>query len=712
MNPPPTPPLPPPPQAPPPTQAQAPLPQELIHTIAAERGFTPEFVEWANRSNLLGNCNGRIACPVYDHDGKFTGWQHRLSDRTWRYDPEGMKTAPVVFGDRNAPFVWVFESLWDALAAMFIMNYHTGFPPNLLIIVTRGASNGGLIAGLVRVDARAYAFVQNDQASKKGRIPSEDWINGVALHSGGIVHRVITPPQFEDFNAWTIGGATQEQVTAAITSAQVVPKPTPPPVTQGPAARIRSCHVEEPEPAEFPVHRFPEMFSRYVTDVASCQRVPPSMVAVCVLSVVSACLGKSLRAKLLPGKITPGNLFLLLAARPGTGKTDVLRMVAEPFYELERELLAAWKANVRPGLLAERDELQARRKRLKQQEKKLATPHLAQAGDHPESELIQVVRRLDEIERELNEPSLTAENVTAEKLALMLALNDEALFSVSSEAGEVLDNLSGKHNRDRPDESPYLKFYSLERLRCDRITRESVLLTEPCLAVLWMTQPDKMDKLLQNDRFVNGGLLARLMIVYEEAEIQRIEGPCQTVSDAVVQPYSSLVRKLIGQFRKGDLKVVEGDSGAVQALTAFYNEIAERRKKELADVECFAPRFAEWACRITVVLHAMVHGAAAGDHPVTLQTAEGAIEITRWFIDRHLAAANEMRRKEEEALRERVLDHLESCVEPQSLRSIYRKLRRPAGFVGDLVRRMVDDEELYEYELDNEQTGYHPQVPE
>jgi hypothetical protein len=678
---------------------------DQFHAIAAERGFVVAFVTWLLQQGWLLFHNGHLATPVHDKLGQRVGVHYRLPDRSWRYNPLGLDAGPLVIGDlTKATTVYAFESQWDAFAAMSIFDFHkTGVPVWLVIVITRGAGNGKSIAGLLRPEATVCAFVQNDVV-KNGKNAAEVWLQDVARNAGVRVLRVVTPPEHEDLNAWTKAGATSQQITAAIQTAPTfVPPPVPTPTPAVKAPTPKANHIAESETRAFPVELYPEPLVRYVQELSECLRVPPSMVATSVLLIVSACLGKNLRAKLIPGKVTPGNLFLLLVARSGTGKTDLLRQVAKPLFDYEMEVIAEWTANAQPRLLAERDELLAKRKRLKNK----AQPVVFIPGEEAESELTSTVRRLSEIENELREPCLTAENVTAEKLAVLLGMNDEALTSISSEAGEVLDNLAGRHNRDRPDESLYLKCYSLERLKCDRITRKSVLLSEPCLTVLWMTQPDKMDKLLANDRFIHGGLLARLMVVFEEAAIQKIEGPFRTVSEEILQPFHGLTESLISKFRKGTLHIVEGDSGAVQALVAFHNEIAERREKELADVDSFAARYGEWACRVTVVLHAMEHGAAAGESQVVLQTAQRAIAITQWFIDRHLSAVNEMRQKQEQALRELVLNYLVAYEKPQPLRDIYRKLRRPAPFVEELIQRMVDDNELSKYPIDNGKTGYH-----
>ena len=59
--------------------------------------------------------------------------------------------------------------------------------------------------------------------------------------------------------------------------------------------------------------------------------------------------------------------------------------------------------------------------------------------------------------------------MTSEKLAVMLAHNQEQIASLSPDAGDIVNNLLGRYSKlDRTDEGIYLKAFSGDNYRVDR----------------------------------------------------------------------------------------------------------------------------------------------------------------------------------------------------------------------------------------------------
>src|SRR5208337_1143841 len=110
------------------------------------------------------------------------------------------------------------------------------------------------------------------------------------------------------------------------------------------------------------------------------------------------------------------------------------------------------------------------------------------------------------------EQVLVCEDITHQALEQKLAENDETLFSASSDAGQALSILLGRHNSlGRADDTLYVKAYSGDPFRTTRISRKAVSLNSPCLSLLWFVQPDKLDSMLAADALMQGGFLARTM---------------------------------------------------------------------------------------------------------------------------------------------------------------------------------------------------------
>ena len=254
------------------------------------------------------------------------------------------------------------------------------------------------------------------------------------------------------------------------------------------------------------------------------------------------------------------------------------------------------------------------------------------------AELKEKLAALEEVETKLRTPALSCEDVTGEKLAVLLAHNGEQLASLSADALAIVNILLGRYNKlDRTDEGIYLKAFTGDRCKVDRQTRESVLVESPCLAAVWLTQPDKLDSLLAERSLSEGGLIPRILGCHTRCEPQEIVKGAPEIPANVENNYADLVRGLIETYRLADNPfTIEPTSEAMEAMIAHHNAIVKRRRGDLRDVTIYAARWNEQAWRIAVCLHAGLHGADAHEHMLELDTAKRAIELADWFAAQQL----------------------------------------------------------------------------
>ena len=182
---------------------------ERVERLAKWRGYSHEFCSWLKQNGLVGLYNGFIAFPVHDRAGIVVAAHYRQKDSSWRYHPQGAKVRPLVIGELVAGEpVHVFESQWDCFAFLDVSGERSG------IIVTRGASNGALVSGLIPECSTAYVWTQNDEAGEK-------WQKDICANTKAAVKRAKIPTPHKDLNQWTQAGAQADDLLAAITSAQV-----------------------------------------------------------------------------------------------------------------------------------------------------------------------------------------------------------------------------------------------------------------------------------------------------------------------------------------------------------------------------------------------------------------------------------------------------------------------------------------------------------
>jgi hypothetical protein len=193
--------------------------EKHLERLAEWRGYSGEFCSWLHKAGFVGlwrkrvaglwqNC---IAFPVHDRARKVVAvhyWQKE--DGNWRYCPLGAKVRPLIVGELIAGEpVHVFESQWDCFGFLDVSGERSG------VIITRGASNGALVADLISERSTVYVWTQNDAAGEK-------WQKDICANTKAAVKRAKIPAPHKDLNDWTRAGATARDLLAAMTSAEAI----------------------------------------------------------------------------------------------------------------------------------------------------------------------------------------------------------------------------------------------------------------------------------------------------------------------------------------------------------------------------------------------------------------------------------------------------------------------------------------------------------
>jgi hypothetical protein len=283
------------------------------------------------------------------------------------------------------------------------------------------------------------------------------------------------------------------------------------------------------------------------------------------------------------------------------------------------------------------------------------------------------------------------ENVTTEKLAVLLSQRGETLFSLSGDAGSIVNNLLGRYLKEGTDESLYLKSWTGDSERVDRLARESVTLHRPCLAALWLTQPDKLERLLENATLAEGGLPPRFLLCHSGCEPQEMpedSGGASGVSSDVSVDWAELVGALLDAYRlcASPVAIVRPTEAASALFREHFNASVRRyHAGELRDVNSFRARWTEQGWRIALVLHAGTWGVYAASQPLTKDTAEAAIKIADWFTGQQLAILAKGRTEQAEIRLASLCDKLASYDGAATLRD----LRTRNGFEAPEVRSLA-----------------------
>jgi hypothetical protein len=643
-----------------------------IEYLAKWRGYSVEFCSSLKQNELVGVYNGRIAFPVHDRADNVIAVHYRLKDGTWRYHPEGTKVCSLVIGELVAGgWVCVFESYFDAFSFMYVFGEPCG------VIITRGAGNGALIAGLTTCGSTVFAWKQNDEL-KNGKRSADGWLEDVATHAAAKVLWSKTPEQFKDLNDWTRAGATPEDLVAAMVNAEVVR------AFEGFAGSAGGQELENKKP--FPLASLPPFVEAMAKEVCATERVPESLVGCCALGILSASIGAGLVVQSGSNRFTRGNIYLLASAESGSGKSETFRHMAKPFQQFEMDRIKRWKEQERPDAIAMRELLEVDIKECKKQ-------YAKERDNDINEEVKKFEREMEELQKRLDAPTLSCEDVTTEKLADLLSKNDEQLASLSPDALSIANILLGRYNKlDRTDEALYLKAYSGDPYVVHRMSRDPISLESPCLAALWLTQPDKVESLLDERSLNEGGLIPRILPCHTNCEPREIGKNPPSISISVEKAYAGLIFSLLETYRLAHERfTIKPTSEALEAMNDHHDAIVKRRRGELRDVTSYAARWNEQAWRIAVCLHAGTYGSQAHEHPVALETAQRAIALADWFADEQLRILNAGRMERKAARLKKLKELIIQCYGgAATLRDLEKSNNFKQNEVRELASRFPD----------------------
>ncbi len=418
-------------------------------------------------------------------------------------------------------------------------------------------------------------------------------------------------------------------------------------------------------------------------------QTPHALAAVVALGVASASIGRGLLVKSGGSRVTPANIYLLAIARSGVGKGQTYSYVSKPIHAAEAQAVDEWKTSRMSNIVATLDVTKGRAKRAKEK----ATSEL---DDESRKILIESLADLDKEQRRLEEerdscPCYVVGDITREALAMRIgAQPNEALASFSPEARGILGVIRGRYgNGETSDEDIYLSAYSGEPLSVHRVNREPVSLRNPCLTVVWMTQPDAAQSLLADERMTVSGLLPRFLICDVKAEQQYEPDEMPEMDRSVIESWSALVKELLGYRTCGlDPIVIDATGDACKVLRDFKNETVNRVRNDgdLRDVDSYVARWGENAWRIALVLHGGELGGDAHREKLGKATAENAVRIVRWFIREQLAILAASRSDRFKVRLEKLLGILRDAGGSKTL----GQLKDSNGFDADEVKSLAE----------------------
>ncbi|MDQ0880960.1 YfjI family protein [Peribacillus sp. V2I11] len=407
------------------------------------------------------------------------------------------------------------------------------------------------------------------------------------------------------------------------------------------AERKKEHQIEWQEPIQFddymlppfPVDVFPKWLRHYVEGVAESTQTPIDAPGMAAISVLSTALTKLFYVRLTGEWSESLNTYTILALPPGNRKSSVFKTLLEPIMHYEKEE----RERLAKEVSEQKAKLKAKQKRLDHLEKEYAK-------DGNPATLNEIFDLTNEIEEEkiLSLPRFITEDVTPEKLADLMAENNEKMALLSAEGGGIFSIMAGRYSSDgKANIEIFLKGFSGDYCAVDRIGRAAIILNEPALTICLFLQPHVVQGVPAI--FLERGLMPRFLFSFPHSLVGHRKITPQVIEAEVKNEYLLNVKKLLYLKAAEEVQLTLHNNGR-QAEEAFRGEIEKMFLDggELAEMKEWGSKLSGQIIRLAGLLHVAEHVQAL---PMDVPNIEGipkqiqaetiikAQQLARYFIE-------------------------------------------------------------------------------
>ncbi len=339
----------------------------------------------------------------------------------------------------------------------------------------------------------------------------------------------------------------------------------------------------------FPVHVLPDWMAAQARQVGDEMQYPPDLPAQLAITAASIAISKRVTVQVDGPWIEGTNVYTVTAMPASAGKSPAFKHMLGPINDFEADLIEASAKDI-----------QDREIRRKMIEKDIADA--IKATDHTRaSTFADELRSLPPIPP----PRLIAEDITPEKLAMVMAEQDGRMALVSTEGG-LFQIMAGRYT-DASNLDIFLQAWSGDRVTQDRVGRESLVIRDARLVVGLTVQPLIIEQIGENGEFSGRGMLARFMYSIPPSTVgKRDKRRRSTWDQAVADRYNDELRSLVQRFHAGDCLPQLRLSDEAHAAFVDWQQGHEDRMGYNGDLE----HLAEWVskmhstvCRLAGIIH-------------------------------------------------------------------------------------------------------------
>ena len=375
--------------------------------------------------------------------------------------------------------------------------------------------------------------------------------------------------------------------------------------------------------SDFPVECLPPKIRKYARQVAENTQTTVDMAATFALGVLAACGQRKVQVEGKKDYTEQTSLYVLVLAESGERKSAVLKKMVFPILEYERETNEQLDGKIKNNK-QKRDILEGKLKDLTRNMKK----------NQSKEDFVELEKRLHNTENELKKiPDIKkvqylADDSTNEALIKLLAENNGRMTVVSAEGG-IFGNMQGRYNTQKANYDVWLKAYSGDMIRVNRIGREHDTIYQPALSAIIAAQPVVLEEVLKNAAMTERGLLARFLVARPKSKVGARIFDTRDIDSKVQEEYSNLIQSLL-RVTPEKVKTLTLSEEARMLIGDFYTENEKYMKTDGTDMRDWANKLVGQILRISGLLHMAEYGVE--NMEISKNTVNKAINIGQYFL--------------------------------------------------------------------------------
>lgn len=400
------------------------------------------------------------------------------------------------------------------------------------------------------------------------------------------------------------------------------------------AAWEKIVDFDEYDLPKFNLEVFPKPLKDFIVSVSNFTQTPTDLAAICLIGMLSISLQNKFKVEPVQGWSESLNTYSTVLLGPSNRKSAVFNLLMEPALKYQQELEMQYNKQMKEN------ELQI--SILEKQIEKLKTEYVKTKKE----EFLNEAKELNNKKIELSsitKKTFILDNVTEEKLISTLFENDEKVGIFSSE-GDLFERFKSSVRMDSHKTDVYLKAYSGDALRVDRITRSTEVLYAPALTVCISAQPTVIEEMPK--KIIDRGLIPRFLIAVPNDTLgQRDIFNAPDLDQTLKRKYDEFIRNLL-EFECDETITLKLSEEAFQLLKQQEYEIEQLFLKD----QLYHEELRGWGgkllgnlLRIAGLIHVATHAQNSTDlNEIPTQIDKATLQCVfalKEYFDKHIQKA-------------------------------------------------------------------------